>query len=78
MSKDGFTRVSSPAEKAFTVIDAKKMSVIVDEFREALLTAVRSGGSPEEHIRGHMSGLKLALLNIVSDAERNRSPAPIG
>jgi hypothetical protein len=44
-----------------------RVSTIVKEYETDLLAAIKSGGDVTEHIKGHFSGLKLAILTELSD-----------
>lgn len=44
-----------------------RVSIIVKEYETDLLAAIKRGGDVTEHIKGHFSGLKLAILEELSD-----------
>jgi hypothetical protein len=56
---------STPAP--LTAERMKRVSSIVQEFRDELLTAMSSGGNPEVHVKGYMSSLRLAIMEELSD-----------
>ena len=61
----GYDLPSTPAP--LTADRMKRVSDIIDEYRDELLTAMSSGGNPEVHVKGYMSGLRLAIMEELSD-----------
>jgi hypothetical protein len=59
------THCSSPA--SFTAERMKRVTSIIKEYGDDLLTAIHKGGNVEEHVKGHFYGLRLAIMEELSD-----------
>jgi hypothetical protein len=56
---------STPAP--LTADRIKRVSDIIDEYRYDVLTAISKGGDSGEHVKGYMSGLRVAIMEELSD-----------
>ena len=68
-SNSGHDVPSTPAP--LTADRMKRVCDIIDEYRDELLTAMSSGGDSVEHVKGYMSGLRLAIMEELSECVVN-------
>jgi hypothetical protein len=53
--------------KQFTAAHAEALRVLVDEYRDSMLSAIRQGQPPADAVRDHCGSLKLMIMEKVAD-----------
>lgn len=67
MNRSNLVHDWSATPAPLTADRMNRVSNIVQEFRDGLLTAMSKGGDSVEHVKGYMAGVRVAIMEELSD-----------